>query len=60
MKISVKKGMVLFENETGMDLFWLGVISSKNHCNTFWEDGVFKGLEMTKKDLVIALGCKRD
>lgn len=30
MKIIVKKDEILLENETGMDLFWIGVISSKN------------------------------
>lgn len=60
MKILVEKETVLLRNETSMDLFWIGVISSKNKSNVLWLDGSVTGVEMTVNDLVIALGCKRD
>ena len=60
MKITAKKDEVILEPQTGMDLFWLGVISSKNSTKTSWVDGEVKNLSMTTKDVIIGLGCKRD
>ena len=60
MKVSVKKDKVIFESQTGMDLFWLGVISSKNSNICHWEHGTVKSMTMSKQDVIIGLGCKRD
>lgn len=59
MKISVKKDKVLFEPETGMDLFWIGKISSKNTSTSSWENDVVKSMTMSIKNVIIGLGCNR-
>lgn len=59
MHISVKMDKILFVSETGMDLFWLGVISSKNKCEVSWENGAVTSMTMSKKDVITGLGCTR-
>ena len=60
MEITVKKDKVIFESQTGMDLFWLGIISSKNINEMSWEYGTVKSMTMSKEDVIRGLGCKRD
>lgn len=57
MKISVnKQKMVSFKPETGMDLFWIGAISSKNENVVLWEGNSVKKMEMHLEDVVKGLG----
>lgn len=51
---------VLFEPENDMDLFWIGVISSKNSCSIKWVNNEVKSMAMWVNEVVIGLGRKRD
>lgn len=60
MKIEVGNVQVIFNPETDMDMFYLGVISAKNKCHTNWDRGIVKSLHIKKEDLIVGLACKRD
>ncbi len=60
MKIQVVKDEVLFEPENDMDLFWIGVISSKNPCSVRWVNNEVTGMAMRVGYIVRGLACSRE
>ena len=59
MKMKQKKYDIVFEPDTMMDMFWLGIIISKNKCHEQWENGVIKNLTISKENVITGLSCKR-
>ncbi len=59
MKVKIIKDDILFEPENDMDLFWIGVISSKNPCSVRWVNNEVTAMGMKDKDVVRGLGTER-
>lgn len=60
MKMKIEKDDVLFEPEHDMDLFWIGVISSKNPCSVRWVNNEITGMAMKVGHIIKGLGENRN